>query len=230
VISGLLLFFGIFFAIDFITHYPQRYQHGPDIPIKGRHGWTVPRRVSWEKSDIVLGPRSLMDYVRVVSVRDTGNYLFMRVELANDFEVGEGEGKDLLFVFSWGGSKKIESLPGIGAKITPSEPWDAVLYIRDNGGSSLYSKTNGWVEPTYVDRTFFDSHGGTVAICFSKILLVASGWDGVAPVMGSVLVCRDGAKTKSDIRGTPEIQVGRWGTGELFCEGGWFSVYIPTEE
>ncbi len=215
---------GVFFALDFVAFYPHPYHGGPDIETGGTQGWRVPKKYGWSEADIAYGPKGYEDHLRAVLIRDAGNFVFFRIELANDFALGEGEGKDLIVVFRWGAETEVRPVHFTATKITPDKAWDAELILRDNGSSSLYSAARGEISPTHVQRTFFDRKQARISFSFSKMLLVVAGWNGLDAVEAGILVCRDGGSGRDSVETAGSLMKGRWGTGELRWAADWVRV------
>lgn len=217
-----------FSAVDFIWKHPARYAGGPDIPLSGDSRWALPSADDFDQRDIRYLAGGGGGLVSGVLARDTGNYVFVRIELRNDFELARGQGKDLVLVFTWGKNEESGTpIPGLPVSIGVEGGWRSAALIRDNASSSLWGREVGEVFPTHVERTYFDHDRATITLVFSKLLLVSTGWDGAAPVSMSALVLRDGGDRLRDYEVMGRIAPNGWGVRGWSWRPEWVTILGP---
>jgi hypothetical protein len=205
----------VFVGIDFGWGHPSKYQGGPDIPLSGGSRWVLPSADDFNESDIKYLARGGRDLISALLVRDTGNHVFVRVELLDNLQLGGNEERDLMLAFDWGKEEEEEPapLPGTPGRIDIAGGWRAALLIRDNATSSLWGASCGEISPTHVERTYFDNHGHSITLVFSKLLLISAGWDGESPISMSAFIFRDGGYRMRDYEAMGDLRSGGWGPG-----------------
>lgn len=214
----------IFSGVDFGWGHLIKYRGGPDIPLTGSESWVLPSPDDFNDGDVRHAEHHGHSLISAVLVRDAGNYVFMRVELLNDFQLERGEGKDLILVFSWKAGDGEEPIPGLPVRIMVEGGWQAAVLIRGNASSGLWGNGIGEISPTHVFRTYFDRAQATVTLGFSKLLLVSAGWDGRAPVRTTAIIFRDGSDKIRDFEPLGSLESTRWGTGGWIWNPVWVAA------